>query len=59
MTVQKEGCKVYVAKLSFLKKPIIGLIRLKRPLILSEKSTMSIRYFLFVLGSTTCTSTTE
>ena len=50
MTVQKEGCKVYVAKLSFLKKPIIGLIRLKRPLILSEKSSMSIRYFLFVLG---------
>lgn len=56
---QREGCKVYVAKLSFLKNPLIGLIRLKRPIVMNEKSYMSIRYFLFVLGSTSCTSSTE
>ena len=50
---------MYVAKLSFLKQPIISLIRVKNPIVLNEKSAMPIRYFLFVLGSTTCTSTTE
>ena len=55
----KEGCKVYVAKLSFLEKPLIGLVRVKTPLILNEKSPMPIRYFLFVLGSMECTSTQE
>ena len=55
----KEGCKVYVAKLSFLKKPLVGLLRMKTPLVLSEKSPISIRYFLFVLGSMDCTSTQE
>ena len=55
----KEGCKVYVAKLSFLTKPLIGLVRVKTPLILGEKSPVPIRYFLFVLGSTECTSTQE
>ena len=55
----KEGCKVYVAKLSFLSKPLIGLVRVKTPLVLGEKSPVPIRYFLFVLGSTECTSTQE
>ena len=55
----KEGCKVYVAKLSFLQKPLIGLVRVKTPLVLGDKSPMPIRYFLFVLGSMECTSTQE
>lgn len=55
----KEGCKVYVAKLSFLKKPLVGLVRMKTPIVLNEKSPISIRYFLFVLGSMDCTSTQE
>ena len=47
----KEGCKVYVAKLSFLTKPLIGLVRVKTPLILGEKSPVPIRYFIRLLFS--------
>lgn len=56
---QREGCKVYVAKLSFLSKPIISMVRLKSPIVVQEQSPLLIRYFLFVLGSKTCTSTAQ
>lgn len=56
---QREGCKVYVAKLSFLTKPIIAMVRLKSPIVVQEQSPLLIRYFLFVLGSKTCTSTAQ
>ena len=56
---QREGCKVYVAKLSFLSKPIIAMVRVKTPIVVQEQSPLLIRYFLFVLGSKTCTSTSQ
>lgn len=56
---QKEGCKVYVAKLSFLKTPIVAMVRLRAPIVVQEQSPLLIRYFLFVLGSKDCTSTAQ
>lgn len=56
----KEGCKVYVAKLSFLSNPLIGMVRVRHPIVLEEQSSpLMIRYFLFVLGSKECTSTNQ
>lgn len=56
---QKEGCKVYVAKLSFLKTPIVAMVRLRSPIVVQEQAPLLIRYFLFVLGSKDCTSTAQ
>lgn len=53
---EKEGCKVYVAKMSFLSTPIVGMVRLRHPMVLHDQSPLLIRYFLFVLGSKDCTS---
>ena len=54
---KKEGCKVYVTKTAVLKKPLVGLVRVKNPVVMSAKD--GIRYFLFVLGSVDCTSTQQ
>ena len=56
---QKEGCKVYVTKLSFLKTPIVAMVRLRSPIVVQEQAPLLIRYFLFVLGSKDCTSTAQ
>ncbi len=56
---KKEGCKVYVTKSPVLKKPLVGLIRVKHPVVINEKGYLGIRYFLFVLGSVDCTYTQQ
>lgn len=56
---KKEGCKVYVTKTAVLKKPLVGLVRVKNPVVMSAKDEIGIRYFLFVLGSMDCTSTQQ
>ena len=56
---KKEGCKVYVTKSPVLKEPLVGLIRVKHPVVINEKGYLGIRYFLFVLGSVDCTSTQQ
>ena len=56
---KKEGCKVYVTKSPVLKKPLVGLIRVKHPVVINEKGFLGFRYFLFVLGSVDCTSTQQ
>lgn len=47
----KEGCKVYVTCLPCLTSPLFAVIRMRQPVLVSEKSDVSIRYFLFVLGA--------
>ena len=50
---------MYVTKTAVLKKPLVGLVRVKNPVVMSAKDEIGILYFLFVLGSVDCTSTQQ
>lgn len=46
----KESCRVYCASLTFLKDPLVAMVRLKNPIVV-EATGQEIRYYLFVLGN--------
>lgn len=46
----KESCRVYCATLSFLKAPLLAMVRLKNPIVV-ESTRQEIRYYLFALGN--------
>ena len=46
----KEGCKVYVTCLPCLSSSLFAVVRMRQPVVVNEND-VSIRYFLFVLGS--------
>ena len=49
-TSTKESCRVYCATLSFLKAPLLAMVRLKNPIVV-EATRQEIRYYLFALGN--------
>ena len=49
-TSTKESCRVNCATLSFLKPPLLAMVRLKNPIVV-EATRQEIRYYLFALGN--------